>query len=711
MEQKERPNILIVDDELGPRESLGMILKPSFNVFSSEDGKQALQIIKNTNVDIVTLDLKMPVMSGEEVLKRIKAYDPTIEVVIITGYGTLKSAVEAIKYNVFDYILKPFSVKEVLGAVQGAISKRDAVLNSDHPQHELRQRTLQAERSFSERTIQLRESQIKYKQIIDSSMDGIVVVQNGEFSFVNPKMMDMLGYAGSELLRKRAMDLIHPEDHSKLNGIYAADQKIRKKDPSSTYTVRAVRKDKSFFWAEINSITTLWEGKLAVLSFVRDISARKRAEEMLRQAQEDLERRVQDRTTELLGTNEKLQREIEERKQAERQIKQSKTILQGVFDGISDPLIMVNKKAKIMALNKAASEYFEVEYSDAVGKPSKLFLKERSGERTKFDFSGAAKNDRPLIFEREFDEDPYRLEKVFIYPLKDHRDQNTGFLVRINDVTEEKMMEKRLTQSEKLASLGLLLSGIAHEINNPNNFIFFNIPILRSYLEELMPIIDEYANSNQDYELLGMPYQDFRQDLLKLLDNMEHGAARINATVSRLKEFSKLRNKENMRWIDLNQLIEDAVAICQGQINKMVQSFEVDIPDGLPKIHTEPGSLEQILINLLINAAQAANKKKSWVRLEVKQGDSSRDQVSIEISDNGCGMNEQTRKRIFEPFFTTKNAGSGTGLGLYICHNLIGSLGGVIEVESRPGRGSKFKVVLPVGQRSNQGRAEAPDLK
>jgi putative nucleotidyltransferase with HDIG domain len=105
-----------------------MILKPSFNVFSSEDGKQALQIIKNTNVDIVTLDLKMPIMSGEEVLKRIKAYDPTIEVVIITGYGTLKSAVEAIKYNVFDYILKPFNVSDILATVKRCLERREMSL-------------------------------------------------------------------------------------------------------------------------------------------------------------------------------------------------------------------------------------------------------------------------------------------------------------------------------------------------------------------------------------------------------------------------------------------------------------------------------------------------------------------------------------------------------------------------------------------------------
>ena len=91
MEQLQRANVLIVDDELGPRESLGMILKPSFNIFTSEDGNEALQIIKKTAIDVVTLDLKMPIMPGEEVLKRIKEYDPTIEVVIITGYGSFRS--------------------------------------------------------------------------------------------------------------------------------------------------------------------------------------------------------------------------------------------------------------------------------------------------------------------------------------------------------------------------------------------------------------------------------------------------------------------------------------------------------------------------------------------------------------------------------------------------------------------------------------------
>jgi len=120
-----RPRILIVDDELGPRESLRMILKPSFDVYTAKDGISALEIIKKTPIDLVTLDLRMPGMPGEEVLKHIKNYDPSIGVIIITGYGTLQSAVEAIKYKVFDYILKPFNVPDILSVVKKCIERRN----------------------------------------------------------------------------------------------------------------------------------------------------------------------------------------------------------------------------------------------------------------------------------------------------------------------------------------------------------------------------------------------------------------------------------------------------------------------------------------------------------------------------------------------------------------------------------------------------------
>ena len=148
--------------------------------------------------------------------------------------------------------------------------------------------------------------------------------------------------------------------------------------------------------------------------------------------------------------------------------------------------------------------------------------------------------------------------------------------------------------------------------------------------------------------------------------------------------------------MDINRVIEKSLAISRGKIERMVKSFEVNAPQNLPTIRTDSEILEQVLINLLVNAAQAADKEDSWVKLNVLTENKDRGHLIIEVSDNGCGMDDITRKKIFDPFFTTKPAGEGTGLGLYVCHNLLEGLGGRIEVESEPGKGSKFRVILTV---------------
>jgi signal transduction histidine kinase len=241
----------------------------------------------------------------------------------------------------------------------------------------------------------------------------------------------------------------------------------------------------------------------------------------------------------------------------------------------------------------------------------------------------------------------------------------------------------------------VLVTSIAHEINNPNNFISFNVPILRDYIQAMIPIIDEYAAGKSDLELCNMTYAEFRKDINKLLDNIEHGSGRINSVVSNLREFSLDKDKKPQKRINIQEVIERVMAICKNKIKKTVKSFDKNIPENMPQIYTDPYALEQVLINLLVNAAQAADKEDSRVKLEVSVGNGEHDHTIITVSDNGCGMDEQIRLKIFDPFFTTKSPAEGTGLGLYICHNLIADLGGQIEVESEPGQGSTFKVVLP----------------
>lgn len=277
-------------------------------------------------------------------------------------------------------------------------------------------------------------------------------------------------------------------------------------------------------------------------------------------------------------------------------------------------------------------------------------------------------------------------------------------LQKIRDNLEQRVEEhtaalkrtyNRLIQTERIASLGLLVAGIAHEINNPNNFISFNIPILRDYLQEIITIVDHYAEEHRDYELFGMPYSEFRKDLFKLLNNIVHGSNRISSTVSRLREFARPQGNEDLRLVNLKPVIEQSIELCQSQIRKRVKTLDVHVPRDLPLININPQIIEQVLINLLTNAAQAADKENSWIKVSVELGETEKNYVILEVKDNGCGISCKSSREIFDPFYTTKGTEMGTGLGLYISRNLIEGLGGHIEVKSKLGEWSTFRVILP----------------
>jgi signal transduction histidine kinase len=269
-----------------------------------------------------------------------------------------------------------------------------------------------------------------------------------------------------------------------------------------------------------------------------------------------------------------------------------------------------------------------------------------------------------------------------------------AYIICISDITQARLMDRKLIQSEKLASLGLLIAGIAHEINNPNNFIYFNTPILRSYIQFLLSIADDYFTAHPEVEAFGRSYPAFRKDCFKLLDTIEHGSNRINQIVGNLRGFVRERGKGEKCRIDLKQVVEKGINLCYGRINKVVKTFEVQIPEALPSFIADPLAIEQVVVNLLVNAVQAMDKENSWIELKVAGPKEPEGEIFIEVADNGCGMDLETQKKIFDPFFTTKATGDGTGLGLTISHRLVMEMGGRIEVYSETGKGSIFRVVL-----------------
>jgi signal transduction histidine kinase len=422
----------------------------------------------------------------------------------------------------------------------------------------------------------------------------------------------------------------------------------------------------------------------------------KKAGESLRKLHNDLEKRVENRTKKLSEANEILNSEIAERILVENRLENNQQRLKAVFDGISDPLLLVNNDFQVVMINKSALAYYGVKnIQTAFGKKCHELVSGDLDPCRGCEIPTKSYSHQPTFVERQGLFDPRKTEKVVIYPILGDKGQLENILIRVSDITERKKFESHLVQSEKMTSLGVLVSSIAHEINNPNSFISFNIPILRDYINTLMPIIDVYADEHPDFEVCNMQYTEFRKDILKLLDNVEHGSIRINEFVSKLKDFSQLQNKVKWDWIDLKSVFDNALSITRVQLMLKVKSLINNIPDNLPQIWSDPKALEQILINLLINAAQSSENGGLTIELSVKVNSDWLDHTILEVRDNGCGMDDATIKKIFDPFFTTKSQTKGTGLGLYVCRGLVERLNGRFEIESTPGKGSTFRVVLP----------------
>ena len=431
-----------------------------------------------------------------------------------------------------------------------------------------------------------------------------------------------------------------------------------------------------------------------------------RSQQALQEARSELEHRVKERTTQLEAVNELLLKEISDRTRAQEELEANRSTLQAVFDSITDPLVLIGPDMDIRMLNRAAIAYYRLEgHATPVGRLCYHALKDLDSLFEGRTIPAALRQGVNITFERKGFMDPQFTEQVHIYPVKSTESQAQDALLRISDMTEQKLLQQQIVQSEKMATLGVLATSIAHEINNPNAFISINLPILREYMEEVLPILDAYAETHPDLEIARTPYRDFRRDLFNLLENMGHGTERIRAFVAGLKDFALMKEPRPDEWVNVAEVAQRALAICRAQIKRAVRTFTVDIPPGLPPVWTDAHSLEQILINLLVNAAQAADKADSRVQLRARVTDRWLDRLVIEVSDNGCGMDRETQQRVFDPFFTTKPRAEGTGLGLYVVQTLVGALQGRIEVEGAPDEGSIFRVSLPDQDRRGKPRS------
>ncbi|MDD3643598.1 MAG: ATP-binding protein, partial [Candidatus Krumholzibacteria bacterium] len=367
---------------------------------------------------------------------------------------------------------------------------------------------------------------------------------------------------------------------------------------------------------------------------------------------------------------------------------ESKARLETMFKAIPDDVVLIDKKRKVVMTNREDIEPGNYCYASFFG---------RDVPCEDCRLARILRDKTPVTLTMKFDDRYFQVHALPVYN-QDH--EVDGILEFYRDITLEKTYDQQLQQADKLASIGQLVSGIGHEINNPNQFIRGNIKIIQQSLEDMLPIVDEYARGHPDMKIARLGYDFFRQHIMTLVDDMAHGSERIKAIVEGLRTFTRKDEGLLVDKVDINTIVETATRLVSNEVHKYAD-VDLDLAPGLPTFTGNSQKIEQVLINLIVNAGQAMPEDRHGtitVRTRLEKG-----RLLVEVADDGKGMNESTLKQIFNPFFTTKRAKGGTGLGLAIAYRIIEEHGGAIAVRSRPGAGTTFSIRLPAGRVADDG--------
>jgi len=257
---------------------------------------------------------------------------------------------------------------------------------------------------------------------------------------------------------------------------------------------------------------------------------------------------------------------------------------------------------------------------------------------------------------------------------------------------EIKEAQTRLVHAAKMASLGQLVAGVAHELNNPIGFIYSNMSHLREYSEKLIQLLDQ---AEKDPENLAKYKEEadlefIKRDLPKLISSCEDGARRTRDIVVGLRNFSRLE-ESSLKSFNVVEGLEKTLDLLKGELKNRISVVKEF--GKVPKIMAYPSELNQVFMNILSNATQAI-EGEGEVRVKVEA--LGKEKIQVSISDTGKGMNKETVEKVFDPFFTTKTLGKGTGLGMSISYGVIQKHGGEILVESEVGKGTTFRIILPL---------------
>lgn len=642
--------------------------------------------------------------------------------------------------------------------------------------------------------IALRESEHRYRLLIESANEGIGVVQDSKFCFVNPKLSEISGYTKKEIMSRKATNFAFSDDREMLES--RLRRRLKGEDVETNYPFRIIAKDKSIKWLRANSVRIEWEGRPAILNFFRDVTEHIQMEEKIQAAAQEWnttfdaindlilildtdgiilrsnkaqKKFLEKSFNEIIGRHcydvmncklkatetcpfkrmvKTLQREIEifsmdeswsevtvdpifdksgkligavhimsditERKRAEEQIRQQNELLNNVMKSLTHPFYVVDvHDYKIVMANPVVKQDITPGYSTCY-----QFTHNRkkpcTGLQHPCPIQEVTKYKKPTRVEHVHTDKKgnKRNYEIHAYPIFDDKGEVTQIIEYTIDITERrkaeemtKLQQEQLIQADKMVSLGILVSGVAHEINNPNNSIALNTQFLEKAWQSIYPILDEYYCENKSFQIGGIKYDKFREKIPFLFSGIGDSSKRIQHIVEELKSFSRKESTDLKSPVDMNAVVNSAVDLMDNIIKKSTHNFKVSYGKDIPQMMGNFQKLEQVIINLLQNACQALDSPNKGIFISTYY-DRSRRQVVVSLKDEGVGIPQKDLKYIMEPFFTTRRHSGGTGLGLSVSSRISTDHGGTLHFTSTHGKGTTVEVrfPLPPGEDRKKGR-------
>ena len=518
----------------------------------------------------------------------------------------------------------------------------------------------------------LRRSETRYRTLFGESRDTVYMnTREGKILDINQAGVDLLGYPRDQLIGMNVRKLyVHPEERS------VFQREIERQGSVRDYELKFRRKDGTQIDCLVTSTVrrTVNGTIVGYQGIIRDITEQMKAEKALHES--------------------------------EQRFRQLAENLREVF------WLSSLDSRQIYFINPAYEEIWGRSRESLIAQPESWLETIHPEDREEV-LANLEKQSRGEFVEYEYrivrPDGEIRWIEAHVFPVRNEEGEIYRCAGSAQEITKRKRAEalaesqqQQLIQADKMASLGILVSGVAHEINNPNNFIMLNGEILSMAWQNVMPILQKYYEENGDFLLAGMPYTRAHEKIGQLISGISEGAARIGKIVEALGGFARQDAGDLDQSVDPNAVVESAMVIVNNLIRKSTHHPSVELAENLPKIRGNQQQLEQVIINLITNSCQALQSPQQSLFVSTSYSETS-DLITIRVRDEGEGIPPENLNHIIEPFFTTKRDAGGTGLGLSVSYNIVKNHGGHLHFTSRFGKGTTATVMLPVSRRTMLG--------